>query len=540
MRILTALVVALALAVPACDGGEGPCKPQCDGLECGDGGCPDQPGACGACGGGAACVEGFCCAPSCPVGQLCGPDGCNGTCGACQEGAVCDPATYLCVEPPAGCVPRCGLAGYTCGDDGCGGSCGDCAPPDFCQAGIQQCGGACVPACGGEAECGDDGCGGSCGDCAEGQFCENGLCVGGGTLPDEDFVVLFTYRGRIPGYNDHEADLHLILPDGTNPLNPAEPGSQPLTSFYLEGVADCQLVVEDAQGTETGFEPCSCKYGCLVDRALQWIAISIRKPSASGFTFQLGRFDTQLGVKMIKGVTLEDVIDFKFGGNYLYYSKLLQCEGLSCQYTVHRVQLDPVGQPQELLIFPPDNDPDWPKHSNYKGHFKVSGDGEVLVFLGTTIRSNRIYMWKAGNLHELDYICQTMQGGECIGAGSEYTDTDPVAISPDSSVIAAFTIAERDLRLRLYDTETMDQKYLNLFTVPAGGYLTNICPNIAAEPWKFKEVLGDPVFTQDGASLLFMAHDDCQLSGADGKPETSSCWISPRSGTARPSTRPTS
>jgi len=519
MRWITALVLVLALVGPACDGDDGPCKPKCDGLECGDGGCPDQPDACGVCGGDGTCVDGYCCVPECPVGQLCGPNGCNGTCGACQDGEVCDPATYLCVEPFDPCEPRCELAGYECGDDGCGGSCGDCAPPNFCFAGIQQCGGTCAPACD-DAVCGDDGCGGSCGECGDGQFCELGLCVGGGTLPDEDFVVLFNYRGRIPSYNDHESDLHLIKPDGTNPLVEGELGSQPLTSFYLEGVADCQLVVEDAEGNPVDSKPCSCEYGCLVDKALQWIAISIKKPTATGFTFQLGRFDPQLGVKMIKGVTISDVIDFKFGGNYLYYSKVHQCEGLSCQYTVHRVQLDPVGQPQELLVFPPDNDPDWPKHSNYKGHFKVSEDGEVLVFIGTTIRSARLYMWKGGNLHELDYICNQMQAGECIGAGSEYTDIDPIAISPDSSVVAAFTIAERDLRLRLYDTETMDQKYLNLFSVPAGGYLTNICPNIGDAPWKFKKVVGDPVFTRDGTGVLFVAYDDCNLSGSDDKPET--------------------
>jgi len=523
MRWFAALTLALAIVASACGGEDGPCEPECDELECGDGGCPDQPEACGTCAGGGTCVEGFCCVPECPVGQLCGPNGCNGTCGACQGDTVCDPPGYLCVEPPDPCEPRCEAAGYECGPDGCGGSCGDCAPPDFCLAGLQLCGGACVPACGGPGDpiqCGDDGCGGSCGDCEEGSFCENHVCIGGGTLPDEDFVILFNYRGRIPGYNDHESDLHLIKPDGSNPLIEGEAGSQPLTSFYLEGVADCQLIEEDAEGNPVDTRPCSCEYGCLVDKALKWIAISIKKPTASGFTFQLGRFDQQLGVKMIKGVTLEDVIDFRFGGNYLYYSKLHQCEGFSCQYSVHRVQLDPVDQPQELLVFPPDNDPDWPKHSNYKGHFRVSEDGEVVVFIGTTIRSARIYMWKGGNLHELDYICHQMQAGECIGAGSEYTDSDPIAISPDSSLIAAFTIAERDLRLRLYDTETMDQSYLNLFTVPAGGYLTNVCPNIGDAAWKFKKVLGDPVFTRDATGLLFLAYDDCNLTGADAKPET--------------------
>ena len=184
------------------------------------------------------------------------------------------------------------------------------------------------------------------------------------------------------------------------------------------------------------------------------------------------------------------------------------------------------GQKEDLFIFPPDSDPDWPKHSNYKGHFKASQDGSMLVILGTTIRSVRIYLWKSGNLHEVDYICNQMVGGQCIGAGSEYTDTDPVAMSPDNTKLAAFTIAEKDLRLRLYDTETLQQKQLALFTVPAAvpkdTYLAGVCDGLAitGESWRFKQVVGDPRFSPDSSSIYFIAHNDCGMLTPDAKPHT--------------------
>lgn len=47
------------------------CQPSCTGKECGDGGCPDQPNACGTCGPGKTCVDGQCktsgCQPNCGV-----------------------------------------------------------------------------------------------------------------------------------------------------------------------------------------------------------------------------------------------------------------------------------------------------------------------------------------------------------------------------------------------------------------------------------------------------------------------------------------
>ena len=515
-RFLVAVVLCWTAA--ACGSEDSKCEPQCDGKQCGDDGCG---GTCGACAAGTACSVDQCvpCEASC-LGHMCGPDGCGGDCGACGEGQVCDALSLLCIDKPAGCQPQCEANLFECGPDGCGSDCGICGEGTFCKPDLRNCVGTCTPQCDG-LECGADGCGGQCGTCLDTEICDQGKCVSTAVLPEDDFKVLYSDKGRIPGVNDNENDIYLVNTDGTNPLVPGTAGPQALTAFSLGNATDCQLILaEDQQGNPTEYGPCSCNFGCVVDRALKWIAVSLKKPTATGFTFQIGRFDAQLHVAMVKGVYLKNIIDFKFAGNYLYYTKQYACDGLHCQYMFYRVQLEPVGQTEELFVFPPTSDPDWPKHSNYKGHFKASKDGSVLVILGTTIRSNRIYMWKAGNLHELDYICNQFVNGECIGAGSEYTDTDPVAISPDNSRILAFTIAESDLRVRLYDTETLQQKYLNLFSVPAGAYLAGSCPVVTAEGWKFRKVVGDPVFSPDGKSVFFLSYTDCQVVSADSKPLT--------------------
>jgi hypothetical protein len=177
---------------------QSPCKPECNGKECGDDGCGGQCGDCGTdavcqdgvcagcdqgcepfqcgavCGGAdcGSCEEGFLCdtdglckcdcQPQC-AGKECGPDSCLGSCGACASGQACKSGQC--------CVPNC--AGKICGEDGCGGWCGWCAPYQHCQDGGCH---ACTPDCDGKT-CGPDGCGGSCGDCPEGLQCNvSGVC----------------------------------------------------------------------------------------------------------------------------------------------------------------------------------------------------------------------------------------------------------------------------------------------------------------------------------------------------------------------------
>ncbi len=152
--IMTLAALVAALAIAACDSGDGgekkneqdvtqndgKCVPDCGGLECGD-------------------------------------DGCGGSCGSCftLEGAL---NNDLCVKGQCvDCLPSCD--GKECGDDGCGGSCGNCFTPegginnDLCLEGVCV---QCVPDCDGKV-CGEDGCGGTCGQCQGDLVCGGGKCV---------------------------------------------------------------------------------------------------------------------------------------------------------------------------------------------------------------------------------------------------------------------------------------------------------------------------------------------------------------------------
>jgi hypothetical protein len=83
------------------------CTPACEGKECGDGVCPDQPNACGTCGNQDTCQAGQCVqgGPECPgdkdcSGLECGPDPvCGESCGACSGGESCQAGQCVQVTP---------------------------------------------------------------------------------------------------------------------------------------------------------------------------------------------------------------------------------------------------------------------------------------------------------------------------------------------------------------------------------------------------------------------------------------------------------
>jgi hypothetical protein len=190
---------------PQCGGATGVCEPSCscDGAACGDDGCGNS---CGECGAEEVCYE-LECAPRPPAGWECSPyayndgDACH--CGCGTRDADCeDPEAYVtgCEESgilnprcnaAATCEPSCSCDGATCGDDGCGNSCGTCGDNEACENF------RCVIPMPEDFTCGalgwNDGwfCDCNCGpsqdpdcaaglpvyDCEEGQVCSNGACA---------------------------------------------------------------------------------------------------------------------------------------------------------------------------------------------------------------------------------------------------------------------------------------------------------------------------------------------------------------------------
>ena len=304
---------------------------------------------------------------------------------------------------------------------------------------------------------------------------------------DEDFLILFGYRNRLPGTNEY--DVQMI-----RPIQKYEPLQ--LTDFSLKD------------------EGKTCEFGCLVDESMDWIAVNGSPPDQDGFDFQMGKFDDCLNVKLVKFDSLVDKAHFTFAKDYIYYSQKTNCNGPACQYEIWRLNL--VTFEQDLLVpfFPPAEDPDWVNGDTiYKGRFTVSPDGESLVLLSPTIRSQRVYLWNK-TLHEVDYLCDNFQNETCIGAGSQYSDNDPLAISPDSQSVVLFTITDRALRVRRYSTVNPDDKGSSpLLAVPpnAGGdYRSLAC--VYREPWQWTDVIGQPVYTPDGNNVLFVGHAACDPS----------------------------
>ena len=164
----------------------------------------------------------------------------------------------------------------------------------------------------------------------------------------------------------------------------------------------------------------------------------------------------------------------------------------------------------------PDEDPDIVKDTTYGGHFQVSDDGQTIVILAPTIRSVKVYAWRDGNLSKLDYICEHPNGDQCSGTGSQYHDTDKVAIGPDGKTIVLFTIVDRFLRARKYTIGSeAATTFSNLVEVPAGNYLQQACSVIKKSGWQHVEVRGTPFFSADGQYVYHLGVSHCSDAPTD-------------------------
>ena len=314
----------------------------------------------------------------------------------------------------------------------------------------------------------------------------------------EQWRALYGYRGRIQGVNTDQNELWLMDPNGANKVQ--------LTNL------------KDGDGYDL-----SCNYGCFVNPDLTWIAVVTAPPVASGFEFGIGPISTNLEAKLIKGVTFKDVIDFKFAGSRIFYSKTANCLGPSCQYDIFVRDLDGAGMSEVWLgAFPPEYDLE---DSTYKGHFRVNKDGTRLAMLNTTIRSVSVYAWLDGTgFIELDYICKFGSKGNCSGTGSEYNDKDPIAVSDDGRWVVFFTFSDRWQRIRLYDLEDPSSIALTIAaSVPSGAYIEKACDPGNIQGWQWQRVIGDPVFTSNNEEIVFLTEFNCPILDAVACPGGEAC-----------------
>ncbi len=344
--------------------------------------------------------------------------------------------------------------------------------------------------------------------------------IGGPVQVTEDFWVAYQRHQRVvdPGATAY-SDLVLTAWQNT------KLGDSAGISKFGMGVSPLDTAKPAFEFTKSSFKAqgLSCDFGCLISRDLAYVAVATGDATASGYQYQLGTLNKQLAVFIGKFGTIDNVIDIHFGGGDLFYSVRGDCQGgdTVCQYAIHKRYLAnalPNGPTDTVLIpkMAPDGDSDVVKDTTYGGHFQVSDDGKTIVILTPTIRSVKVYAWQNGNLSKLDYICEHPNGTDCSGTGSQYHDTDKVAISPDGKTVVLFTIVDRFLRARKYVIGTeVAPTFSNLVEVPAGNYLQQACSVVQKSGWQHVQVLGTPYFSADGQFVYHLGSSHCSDAPTD-------------------------
>lgn len=328
--------------------------------------------------------------------------------------------------------------------------------------------------------------------------------------PTEKFWVTYNHRYRIPG---EPKPTDLVLTAWKNPDAAGNPGA------FGAGVDPRDPSKPAVELTKIAFKlggGLSCTYGCYFSRDLKWMMVAKGNADATGhYTYLLGSVNDQLSVFVdpAKLGELKDVKHLAFANNYLFYSQKANCLGTgACQYDIHR--RGPLGEASiedvVLTRMAPDNDPDVEENDTaYNGFFRVSDDASTLLFLTPTIRSQRVWVWRNGNLSQLDYICPNWDGSKCVGTGSQYHDNDPAALSIDGKQVVMFNIVSRWLRARHYEVGTENPStFSNMVEVPDGkNYLQNACAVLG--PGQHAEVKFDPQFSADGKKVWFVGYSKC-------------------------------
>jgi hypothetical protein len=344
--------------------------------------------------------------------------------------------------------------------------------------------------------------------------------IGGPVQVTESFWITYERHQRVvdPGttaYSD------IVLTAWQN-AKLADPGN--ISTFGM-GLSPLDSKKPAFEFTKSSFNTAGlgCDFGCLISRDLGFVAIATGPASADGFEYQLGVMNSKLQVTLGKFGKIQGVIDIHFAGGDLFYSQRVGCQSGNtvCQYAIHKrfmANVSPTGDSDIVLIpkMAPDEDTDIIKDTTYGGHFQVSDDGKTIVILTPTIRSVKVYAWRDGNLSKLDYICEHPNGSECSGTGSQYHDTDKVAIGPDGKTIVLFTIVDRFLRARKYVIGTeVAPTFSNLVEVPAGNYLQQACSVIKKNNWQHVEVIGTPFFSADGQFVYHLGYSHCSDAPTD-------------------------
>jgi len=327
------------------------------------------------------------------------------------------------------------------------------------------------------------------------------------TKVDEAFRVVFPYVKYVP-------------PTATQVLwmNPIQRESDPQTTFEAS--------------LPTQSPPLSCQLGCIADRSGNWLAVVVSGPTSDtgGSTVRLFRlFDGPvLGSSGIPDVV--DVRTFAFGADAFVFTRMqygcyesdTQKRGCAKFFRIDLSVANPAGEEslftfptEELLntLIPP------------SGAFRMGQDDRTVIVLGPTITSQSAWWWRGPTglpIQAVGPICAgTAPDGGCLSAGLGYSDTDPVALSPDGNHLV-LALVERDRSLILTHVDLRDgtgsRKTASLLTMPEAttSFTTNACYNrlIPGNEWRPTFVAPPLRFSADGTEVIFVAGTNCKPNSA--------------------------
>lgn len=338
----------------------------------------------------------------------------------------------------------------------------------------------------------------------------------GPTKVDESFRVAFLYMGRLGSHFYGRTDLFVMDSLDPRPVN------------------------------ITGKLSWSCQDGCILSPDFDALGVFIVYndpkvlPDLKIYALDKDMKPGDRPVRVIKGVN-----DAHLAQNVLYFTRAGSCpqdQAITNTYCMYKIAspLDKNSKETELFTFPRSTQD--AENSVFSGRFRVTSDGKTLLLLRPTIYSQEVFVWRNGKILQVGKeVChQKTAAGACTGTGSEYSDMDPLGISPDSSVIMAALLEQnRDLRLRKYemntDLTTRASIYSDFYGV-SGPFTQMKCSNPKRQPWQYTDIKGDLRFTGDAKSVVFIASMNC--GDNKEKPWTDIVKIDvDRIGTGKPLTR---
>lgn len=303
------------------------------------------------------------------------------------------------------------------------------------------------------------------------------------TVESDNWYALHLERGRL-SHNQYELDFYRINADGSGRLGSAS----------FPGLAEAGL---------------NCKQGCITSPDGRYLAVATTV-GLQGTNYKVGTLDKNQAFQVIAGAEFTEVSTLKLAGDYAFYTQSGNCTN-NCTYSFKRTSLTGSVTTESLGSFPITSQ----EQSLYQGNFTVSANGKTAVALTPTIHGTRLNFWRDGQgFSESEDICRIEDAAGCTGAGSEYTDSDPLAIDASGRYVALFTTQGPQQIVRAYDLSSNRHWDTTIVSVSSQSYSAGVCQAGQLAPWQWSRVVGSPAFSADASELFFLAEKHCPVNGS--------------------------